>query len=197
MSKLLTNIFICVIVAQNLVGCTTAPEISSPEPEVKPVAKGMPVYERAIQLAKSGKDNEALEQFALMTRQHPELAIGYTNLGLLQLKSANYELAQQTLERAIMLDPGDKVAHNHLGVCLRQQGQFNKARQSYLQALKIDDNYTAAHLNLGILYDIYLDELPSALKHYQRFQSLAGGTDQQVAKWIIDLERRIPATKKK
>ena len=196
MSKLLNNIFMVVITAYTLAGCTTAPETDSSAHETKPAAKAIPLYESAITLAKAGQDKQALEQFSLMTRQYPKVAIGYTNVGLLQLKSGNLELAAQAFKQAVILDPRDKIALNHHGVVQRRQGAFDKARQSYLQALKIDGNYAEAHLNLGILYDIYLQELPLALKHYQRFQSLTDNSDQMVAKWIVDLQRRIPATKK-
>jgi Flp pilus assembly protein TadD len=89
----------------------------------------------------------------------------------------------------------DAVAYNHLGVVLRQRGQFEQARQSYETAIRINAAYASAHLNLGILNDLYLQDLATALRHYQRYQVLTGDSDKQVAKWIIDLERRVQASK--
>ena len=197
MSKLATNLFTIVIAVTLIAACTTAPDKATLPAAQKPVKKSTPYYERGIQLAKEGQDKQAIEQFTLMTRQNPEIAVGYTNLGLLQLKAGNLEQAEQAFAQAIALNSEDKVAHNHLGVSLRQRGQFAKAGQSYLAALKIDGNYAAAHLNLAILYDIYQQKLPSALQHYQRYQSLTGESDKLVTKWIVDLKRRISASKRK
>ena len=195
MPKLLNKFFVVVIAVHILTGCTTTSEKASSAPDAGLATSAKPLYERSIQLAKSGQDKEALEQFSLMTRQHPDIAVGYTNVGLLQLKNGNLELATQAFNQAIILDPRDKLAFNHLGVAQRQQGEFKKAHQSYQQALKIDDNYADAHLNLGILYDIYLQELSLALQHYQRFQSLTESNDKIVDKWIVDLKRRISASR--
>ena len=78
---------------------------------------------------------------------------------------------------------------------LRQRGQFAQARKAYEKALGINAAYASAHLNLGILNDLYLQNLDTALQHYQRYQVLTGDSDKQVAKWIIDLERRVQASK--
>ena len=195
MPKLFNKIFVVVIAAHTLAGCTTTSEKASTSPDAGLATSAKPLYDRSIQLARSGRDKEALEQFSLMTRQHPDIAVGYTNVGLLQLKNGNLDLAMLAFNQAITLDPNDKLAFNHLGVVQRQQGEFIKSRQSYQQALKIDDNYADAHLNLGILYDIYLQELPQALQHYQRFQSLTGSNDKIVEKWIVDLKRRISSSR--
>jgi Flp pilus assembly protein TadD len=99
--------------------------------------------------------------------------------------------AEHVLNQAIMLNPGDAVAYNHLGVVLRQRGEFEQARQAYLNALRINSRYAGAHLNLGILHDIYLHDLGVALQNYQKYQTLTADADKQVAKWIVDLQRRV------
>jgi tetratricopeptide (TPR) repeat protein len=130
-----------------------------------------------------------------MTQDNPDVAIAYTNLGLLYLKKGDMEAAQKALEQSIALNPVDALAYNHLGVTLREQGKFQESQTAYLQAIKLDESYADAHLNLGILYDLYLQQLPNALQQYQRYQELTGGNDQTIAKWIVDLQRRAGANK--
>ena len=82
------------------------------------------------------------------------------------------------------------VALNQLGMLLRRQGKFLEAESAYLKAVTASPGYALAHYNLGVLNDLYLQRLDAALRHYERYQALAG-EDHQVTKWIVDLKRRI------
>ena len=171
-----------VVIAIVLTGCQSAPEKPSPAQAVMP-AGATTTYAQAIAAVKAGHDKQAIQLFTGLTRDYPDFAASFTNLGLLYLKQEKLTEAEHAFNQAITINPADAVAYNHLGVVLRQRGQFNEARQAYENA--------SAHLNLGILNDIYLQNLETALQHYQRYQALTGETDQQVAKWIVDLERRV------
>ena len=85
------------------------------------------------------------------------------------------------------------MVHNYLGLINRQAGDFQKAQEHYAQAILIDPAYSNAYRNLGILYDLYLGELHKALESYEQYQKLVDGQskDQVVAKWIVDLKRRL------
>lgn len=174
-----------------LTGCETLPEKSSASQPVEVPAGAKSTYARAVSAVKAGRDAQAIQLFSGLTRDYPDFAAGYTNLGLLYLKSNKIADAEHVLNQAIMLNPGDAVAYNHLGVVLRQRGEFEQARQAYLNALRINSRYAGAHLNLGILHDIYLHDLGVALQNYQKYQTLTSDADKQVAKWIVDLQRRV------
>ncbi len=176
-----------------LAGCQTVPDKKTAEQSVVP-AGAKQTYAQAINAVKAGRDNEALRLFTGLTRAYPDFAAGYTSTGLIYLKQEKLVAAEQAFNQAITLNPADAVAYNHLGVVLRQRGQFEEARQAYENALRINAAYATAHLNLGILNDLYLQNLATALQHYQHYQALTGDTDQQVAKWIVDLERRVSST---
>lgn len=179
-----------------LVGCQAVPEQQvAAQPGIPAGAK--PIYVRAISAIKAGQDKEALRLFTGLTREYPDFAAGFTNLGLLYLKQGKLTEAEQAFKQAVTLNPVDAVAYNHLGIALRQQGQFEQAREAYETALGIDAAYASAHLNLGILNDLYLQNLKTALQHYQRYQALTGESDQQVANWIVDLERRVGSSTSK
>jgi tetratricopeptide (TPR) repeat protein len=192
-SEHLFSLGICLAGAVLLAGCaTTGPgggEAAPTGPALPTAARG--IYERAIWSAKAGRDREAIALFRQMTRDYPAVALAYTNLGLLYLKAEQPGPASEALQQAVKLDPADAVAYNHLGVARRELGKFSEARQAYQQALRLKPDYANAHLNLGILYDIFIQDLAQALQHYERYQVLTGKTDKQVAKWVVDLQRRV------
>lgn len=61
------------------------------------------------------------------------------------------ELALQSLERALELDPKSPEAHNVMGVLLEQDDDFVKAEQSYRKALSLKSQYPQARNNYGAL----------------------------------------------
>ncbi len=51
-------------------------------------------------------------------------------------------------------------------------------------------NYAKAHFNFGVLAELYLQDLPLALSHYEAYQNTQTEADSTVAKWVIDLQKR-------
>jgi len=179
-----------------LSACAGFSSFSSNE-EAKPKIRLPGNYNAAILAAKNGHTKEAIRLLSTITKTHPRFSHAHTNLGLQYLKSKKQGNAEKSLRAAISLNSKDAIAYNHLGIILRQQGKFSDAKDMYTNAIKSKNNYANAHLNLGILYDMYLYELPQALEHYQSYQTITNNSDKLVSKWIIDLERRIAADKKK
>lgn len=201
MWKPFSNTLLLIAAVTLLGACATAPDSGDPAAR-QAKGSGVPdkaraAYERAIWSAKAGRDDEAIALFEKLSRDFPDMALAYTNLGLLYLKMDKLPQAEQALQQAVTLDPANAVAYNHLGVALREQGKFQQALQAYQAALRAWPDYAAAHLNLGILYDIYLQDLPLALQQYEAYQNLTGDSDKQVANWIVDLKRRLAARARK
>ena len=111
-------------------------------------------------------------------------------LGIAHQRTGNIEAAQQSLLKAIELNPENAAAHQQLGILHREQGNFEASLNFYGQALQLDKDYALAHRNIGILYDLYLGERDKALQHFLRYQGLTGEADRTVAGWIADLERQ-------
>jgi tetratricopeptide (TPR) repeat protein len=86
-------------------------------------------------------------------------------------------------------------ALNQLGMLLRRNGKFLEAEAAYLKAVTAKPDYALAHYNLGVLNELYLQRLDSALQHFERYQEIVGG-DEQVEKWITDLQRRVAASQR-
>ena len=49
-----------------------------------------------------------------MIKEYPNVIYGYSNLGALYLAYQNYELAEEYLNKAIAIDPEDKIVKRNL-----------------------------------------------------------------------------------
>jgi len=172
--------------------CASGPSTpSGTAARAKAPPKAEAEFKQAVVALQNGRDDDAQRLLLDLTHQYPKLAGPFTNLGLLYLKEGKLPKAQQALLQATTARPDDAVAYNQLGVVYRKLGKFKQAQQAYEQALKLKPNYADAHLNLGILYDVYFNDLAQALVHYEKYETLTANPDKMVAKWIIDLKRRV------
>lgn len=185
-----------------LFACQTAPSRVSPDTDQAVAIKTEPedlteeklLHNQAITAAMQGETEQAVEHFKTLLEKNPFAKKVFTNLGLLYLKQKETALAKQAFLNAIEQDNKDAVAYNHLAVIQRQEGEFKQALFNYYKAINADPDYANAHLNLGILFDLYLQDLPKALEQYEQYQSMTHNKNEDVAKWIIDLQRRIDAS---
>lgn len=150
-------------------------------------------YDAAVAALSAGQHKAALRQFEHFVQAYPHSPGAWVNLALVQLTLEQPESALLSVERAVAIDGDYAPALNQLGVIKRQQGDFAAAEQAWLRATEVHPEYAYAWYNLGVLYDLYLQDLPAALEHYQRYQDLSGsaGRDETVARWIADIENRL------
>lgn len=174
-----------------LSACASSPSTPSGNARVQVTPKAQAEFKQALLALKNGRNDDAERLLIDLTRQYPKLAGPFTNLGLLYTKEDKLAKAEQALRQATIARPDDAVAYNQLGVVYRKLGRFKQAQQAYEQALKLNPNYADAHLNLGILYDVYFNDLVQALAQYEKYETLSTNPDKMVAKWIVDLKRRV------
>jgi tetratricopeptide (TPR) repeat protein len=134
-----------------------------------------------------------LEQLIL---EEPGFPGPYVNLALIYKLDGRLGEARTALEQAIAIAQEFAPANNELGVMLREAGDFDGAQAAYERALAGDPGNAIAHLNLGILLDLYLQRPSDALDHYKQYQATRDEPDEQVARWIVDLERRTRAAER-
>ena len=80
------------------------------------------------------------------------MAVAYANLGNALAAQGKRDEAIKSYWRAIVLDPGQRIAHNGLGSLLDDQGRLDEAVESYRRAIDADPKHAAApHFNLGNL----------------------------------------------
>jgi len=153
-------------------------------------------FEAALQAMRSDDKSRAEQLLSELAKTYPSLSGPYTNLGILYYRENKVDEAEKAFQAAIQVNPNSAVSYNHLGIINRNKGKFKEAEQQYEKAIQINPSYAYAHLNLGILLDLYLGELPKALEEYNQYQKLTDGKDEEVKKWIVDLERRIKRASK-
>ena len=80
-----------------------------------------------------GQPDMALQVYLDLTREYPELAEPFNNLGVIYAAKGDYPNAKAALDNALRANPKYAAAHENMGDLL-----INMARQAYEQSLGID-----------------------------------------------------------
>ena len=110
-------------------------------------AKGR--FIKGVILAEQNKAAEAIEVFAALSRDYPELPEPYNNLAVLYAAQGQYEKARQQLERSIRTHPSYATAYENLGDVYTKL-----ASQAYDKALQFDSSNAAAKNKLSLIRDL-------------------------------------------
>src|SRR5256885_1020929 len=110
-------------------------------------AKGR--FIKGLILAEQNKSAEAIEVFAALSRDYPELPEPYNNLAVLYAAQGQYEKARQQLERSIRTHPSYATAYENLGDVYTKL-----ASQAYDKALQFDSSNAAAKNKLSLIRDL-------------------------------------------
>jgi tetratricopeptide (TPR) repeat protein len=86
-------------------------------------------------LLRLNKLAEATEVTSAVTRQAPEVLLGWYNLGLIQRKAGNIGGAIEAYENGLQLNPDSPELHQNLGAAQLAGGNFETARTSFLMAI--------------------------------------------------------------
>jgi Tfp pilus assembly protein PilF len=147
-------------------------------------------FDNAVRLLNEEHYEEAITFLKQVIDQSPGVSAPYINLGIAYQRTDKHDMAEAQLKTALSLVPGHPVICNQYGLLCRKSGRFEQARALYEQALTAFPEYYPAHRNLGILCDLYLNDLPCALEHYEVYSRCAP-EDKQVRLWIADLRARL------
>jgi Flp pilus assembly protein TadD len=194
-------------VAKTAASAAPAPVPSAPAPAAADASAGVPVaaamptapppppraaadFARAVQLVKSGKDDEAELEFQQIATGYPTYPGALVNLGILYRKHGDLAKSDQALQAAVQRDANDAEGWSELGVTLRQEGKFHDAAQAYNRAISANPNFAPAYRNLAIVLDLYLGDTSAALAAMEHYQQLAAD-DKAVTGWIADLKQRV------
>jgi len=188
----LRNIIFAITCTMLLTACFATTSEQKSNIPVAPQAEAD--YQRAVIAMKAGQTKRAFRLFNSISKKYPGFAGPQLNIGLMHLRKNHLSKAETAFKRAIHINRDNAVGHNLLGVVYRRSGKFIEAKEAYLKALSKNSEYANAHLNLGILYDLYMDDLKSALHHYEQYQKFSARADTKVTKWILDLKRRAKTT---
>jgi len=155
------------------------------------VKQEITLYGKAISYLNNQQYDLARPLLQTLTQKRPRLAGPWVNLALIDIHDKNYDEATKKLKQTITLDPAMAQAYNLLGFVEKQKGNINQAIAYYLQAAEKKPDYAIAHYNVALLYDIYLQDIPDAVKHYKRYLELNPGQDKKTADWVAELENSL------
>ena len=146
-------------------------------------------YDRALQLLVREDSAPGISMLVRVTENEPSAIAPHIDLGIAYARAGELDRAEESLGRALAINPDHPVANNELGIVLRRKGRFAEARAAYEKALAISPGFHFAHRNLAILCDLYLADAGCAIAHYEAY-SRAVPDDPDAAKWIADLKAR-------
>jgi Flp pilus assembly protein TadD len=146
-------------------------------------------YDRALQLLVRENSAPGISMLVKVTENEPSAIAPHIDLGIAYARAGELDRAEESLGKALAINPDHPVANNELGIVLRRKGHFAEARAAYERALAISPGFHFAHRNLAILCDLYLADAGCAIAHYEAY-SRAVPDDPDAAKWIADLKAR-------
>jgi len=171
-----------------MAGCASAPEAP---PEASAPVEAMEQFETALKAMLAEDYGTAEPMLESLMVSWPSLSGPALNLGILYSATGRDAEAEAVFRELVAEDPANAVAWSELAIVLRRTGDFPGADEAYARALELQPDYARAWRNRGVLLDLYLQEPEEALKHYERYAELTGGSDQQVEKWIAELRMRL------
>lgn len=187
-----TNYLLAIMVLL-LAGCAGGPG-NVADQKVSPagaVNVAEPDMSMAIAALKENKPQLAEVLLRDLIQRHPQAAIPWVNMGLINFRRGQWDLAQKAAQRALELQPQTAAADYLLGLIAHQQEDAPQAQQHYLSALGKDQQHAHTHYNLALLYDTYFQNVEKALHHYRRYLELITYEDEKTRSWLNELEQQL------
>ena len=155
---------------------------------VKSSAYELALYQKGVIALSNNELEKAQAHFTQMSELQPDMAGSWANLALISLQKEALTEAQEHVATALEKNPNMPQALNLSGYLHQKQGRVNKAKALYLQAISVKADYANAHYNLALLYDIYLQDIPMAVEHYQLYLSFIDTKDEATENWLAELK---------
>ena len=106
----------------------------------------------AIKLDSAGLDEEALELYLLLEREHgANWALSF-NIGNIHAKREEAEEAVKYFRLSFQFKPDNPQALNGLGLALTQMKDYAGAERAFLEAIRVAPDYDKAPFNLAAMY---------------------------------------------
>jgi len=148
------------------------------------------MFDEAVSYLKSEKYDKAIKLLEELIELEKRVPTPYINLAMAYEIKGDKEKAEKYLLEAVKLDLAHPVANNQLGMLYRKLGRFDDAKKAYANALTRNPDYLPVLKNMGILCELYMRDLPCALKHYEQYLDLQPD-DKTMKIWVSDVSRRV------
>lgn len=146
------------------------------------------VYTTALAAIESEEYAQAIKLLNSIASSNETLSEVYLNLSLAYYRTDQFEESLAAAKRAVALDAKSSNTNYMAGLAYLKASQVNAARQAFAAAIEVNPEHAYAHYNLGLIYDIYYQQLQTAIDHYQRYVILIKEEDQATVEWIEQLK---------
>jgi cytochrome c-type biogenesis protein CcmH/NrfG len=131
-----------------------------------------------------------------MTKENPDDAAAWTNLGNLYFDTGNHQKAITAYTRSLELNPNNANVMTDLGVMYRRSGQPKKAIEAFGKAAKIDPKHETALFNKGIVLMHDLNDLDGAIQAWQELVKRNPAATSPTGQPVKDLVEKLKTTMK-
>jgi tetratricopeptide (TPR) repeat protein len=149
---------------------------------------GYPAYERANRLFIAGKYQESFNAIDEALRADPTLVPALTLKAKLALGANRFDVARQSLEKAIASDPRSAYAHFLLGFLYHLQSEMPLALTELGKARELDPKDARPALYLGLTHES-LGHTERAAAFYQEAIRLERASDKLQADTLLTYAR--------
>lgn len=109
------------------------------------------LYEQAIEAARNGDNEKAVEHLRAAVALHPEFPLALSEMGVLYMKMREPERAAEVLRKTLELTPGDYAALLTYGRALFDLQEFSESERVFRDALNKNASSPSAHFYIGLL----------------------------------------------
>lgn len=136
--------------------------------------------ELAIALSALGKYDDAMALLEIVLQQEYNNARAFRQMGIIYLVRKDYSMAEELLNKAKGLAPGDEVARYHLSLVYLATGAYTEAEKELRRLVQLNPQNTKARNDLAVLL-VSRGELENALTELN--ESLQADPDNSRAKY--------------
>jgi tetratricopeptide (TPR) repeat protein len=115
-----------------------------------PTPLAQSAFNRAVLLARTGRDDEARQAFERTLELDPTFATAWVNLGVLQARTGQVEPARQCYEQALLADPSCHSARLKLANLLVRESRWEEALAAYASLLEVGWNLAEVQYRRGL-----------------------------------------------
>ena len=196
--SVMSKFIVTLMFSSFIIACTQTPERPSPNStqalsneKISISSSEREEYKRGLIALHNNEDDDAEKIFNNFIKNNSKLAGAYTNLALLHFKKKEYKHSLKLVNQALLKNPKQAQAYQLRAQIFVNIGKIHDAKKDYIQAIKLKPDYINAQYNLALLYDIYLQEIALAIKHYEIYLSLIKKPDDTTKEWVNHLKETL------
>ncbi len=169
-----------------IIGSQQAPVARPPTAAAQPAAEPAP----ARQQTAAPLDERRAASLKEAATRDPKDGRSRVELGNLYFDSERFSEATQWYEEALQVDPRNVGVSTDLGISYYYMNQPDRALAQFERSLGLDPSHAKTLLNVGIVRAYGKDDLPGAVKAWQRVVELApDSAEGKVARQALDAVR--------